>query len=101
LGLPALGVVGAAIATVISRYVQAAITIGWTHRHEDRMLFIKGAYSSLRVPGHLVGKIIVKGTPLMANEIGWSMGMAMLLQCYSVRGLSIVAGMNISNTIIN
>ena len=27
--------------------------------------------------------------------------MAMLLQCYSVRGLGVVAGMNISNTIIN
>jgi len=100
-GVPALGVVGAAVATVISRYVQAAITISWTHRHKERMIFIKGAYSSLHIPGHLAGKIIVKGTPLMMNELVWAMGMAMLMQCYSVRGLDVVAGMNISNTITN
>ena len=37
----------------------------------------------------------------MVNEIAWSMGMAMLMQCYSVRGLDVVAGMNISSTISN
>jgi len=100
-GLPALGVVGAAIATAISRYVQAAITVIWTHKHAEIMPFIKGAYDGWRIPGHLTGKIIIKGTPLMVNEIAWSMGMAMLMQCYSVRGLDVVAGMNISSTISN
>ena len=37
LGFPKLGVVGAAAATVVSRYVQAAIIILWTHTHADRM----------------------------------------------------------------
>ena len=46
-------------------------------------------------------RIIKKGTPLLINEALWSLGMATLLQCYSVRGLGVVAGMNISNTIIN
>ena len=35
LGLPALGVVGAAIATVIARLVECAIVIGWTHRQRS------------------------------------------------------------------
>lgn len=100
-GLPALGVVGAAIATVISRYVQATITVIWTHRHKETMPFIEGAYSSYKIPGHLTGKIIINGTPLMVNEILWSTGMAVLMQCYSVRGLDVVAGMNISSTITN
>ena len=34
LGAPVMGVVGAAIATVISRFVECAIIIIWTHRHE-------------------------------------------------------------------
>lgn len=35
------------------------------------------------------------------NETLWAAGMAMLTQCYSVRGLNVVAGLNVSNTINN
>ena len=101
LGLPALGVVGAAIATVISRNVEAAIVIAWTHRNKEKNPYIVGVYSTLKVPGHLVGKFFVKGAPLLINETLWSAGMAMLTQCYSVRGLSVIAGLNIANTINN
>jgi len=100
-GLPAMGVAGAALATVIARYVQAAITIFWTHTHVEKMPFINGVYRSFRIPGTLVSKILVKGVPLMVNEILWSMGMAVMMQCYSIRGLDIVAGLNISTTITN
>lgn len=100
-GAPALGVVGAAIATVTSRFVECFIVVWWTHRHKEKNPYIVGAYKSLMIPGDLMVKILKKGTPLLINEALWSLGMAMLLQCYSVRGLGVVAGMNISNTIIN
>jgi len=101
LGFPALGVVGAAIATVISRYIQATIVIVWTHRNAVKLPFIQGAYETLKIPGHLVVNILKKGMPLMLNEIMWSVGMATLMQCYSMRGLDAVAGLNISSTITN
>ncbi|MCI8287824.1 MAG: MATE family efflux transporter, partial [Lachnospiraceae bacterium] len=101
LGLPALGVVGAAVATVISRYVEAAVVILWTHGHREKNPYITGIYRTLKVPGHLVGKFFIKGAPLLVNETLWSSGMAMLTQCYSVRGLSVIAGLNIANTINN
>ncbi len=100
-GFPALGVVGAAIATCIARYVQASIVIIWTHRHVEDIPFVQGVYSSLRIPADLTKRVIIKGLPLMTNEILWSAGMAMLMQCYSVRGLDTVAAMNISSTISN
>ena len=100
-GFPMLGVVGAAVATVISRYVQATMVILWTHRHVDRMPFIAGAYGELRIPGQLTAKILVKGLPLMVNEVLWAAGIAALMQCYSVRGLQTVAALNISTTISN
>ncbi len=100
-GFPALGVVGAAAATVVSRYVQMMITVIWTHRHKARMKFIEGAYKSFKIPAALTGQIVLKGAPLMVNEILWSVGMATMMQCYSVRGLDVVAGMNISSTISN
>lgn len=101
LGCPKLGVVGAAAATVISRFVQVTIVIIWTHRHAERVPFIKGAYKEFTIPGHLVVNIIKKGTPLLINELLWAAGMAVLMQCYSMRGLDAVAGMNISSTISN
>lgn len=100
-GFPELGVRGAAVATVLSRYVEAVIVISWTHRHTEKNPFIKGLYSTLKVPALLTKKILIKGTPLLLNEALWAAGMAMLTQCYSIRGLNVVAGMNISNTIAN
>ena len=101
LGAPALGVAGAAIATVVSRYVQMTITVVWTHKHKERMRFVEGVYKSFKIPAALTWKIMLKGAPLMINEILWSVGMAILMQCYSVRGLDVIAAMNISSTISN
>ena len=100
-GFPVLGVVGAAMATVISRYVEMTIVVLWTHTHPQKMPFIVGAYRELRVSRQLTLQIITKGTPLMINEILWAAGMAALMQCYSVRGLDTVAALNISTTISN
>lgn len=44
---------------------------------------------------------MIKGSPLLFNETLWAAGMAMLTQCYSIRGYSVVAGLNVSNTINN
>ena len=50
LGAPALGVVGAAAATVTSRFVELAFIAVWAHTHAARIPFITGAYRSLYVP---------------------------------------------------
>ena len=101
LGFPALGVTGAAIATVISRYVEVLIVLVWTHTHTRDLPFIAGLYRTLRVPGDLVRRIIVKGFPLLANEALWSTAQTTLVQCYSLRGLEAVAAINIANIIGN
>ena len=100
-GAPALGASGAALATVISRYVELLIVVIWTHTHHDENPFARMTYQSAGVPRALVGKIMIKGMPLMVNELFWSLGVAALSQCYSWRGLSVVAAINISSTITN
>lgn len=100
-GLPALGVSGAAIATVISRFVELAVVVIWTHAHTERAPFIRGAFRSLYVPRRLTGQMISKGLPLMLNETAWAVSIALVGQCYSLRGLDVVAAYNISQTYFN
>ena len=100
-GAPKMGVEGAALATVISRYVELAILAGWVHCNHQKNPFIVGAYRSLYLPGQLLKTIIIKGMPLLVNEALWSSGMAFMNQCYSTCGLDVVPAMNISSTLFN
>lgn len=100
-GAPALGVVGAAVATVISRYVELLVVAGWTHAHSHQNPYLIGAYRSMRIPGRLFSAIIRKGMPLLVNEFLWATGTAFLNQCYSTCGLDVVPAMNISSTMFN
>lgn len=101
LGFPELGIEGAAIATVIARFFETFIVMIWTHTHRKKYKFIKGAYRSLKIPGALLLNIFKKGFPLMLNEVLWALGMTMLAQCYSVRGLEAVSAQNIASTVSN
>lgn len=101
LGFPALGVEGAAIATVVSRYAEMLIIVVRVHRKKFEYPYIEGIYNTLKVPRELMVRIIIKGSPLLFNETLWAAGTAMLMQCYSIRGYNVVAGLNVSNTINN
>lgn len=100
-GFPKWGVKGAAAATVLSRYVEMAIIIVYAHRRSERFAFLKGAYRSASVPKALMLDVGKRGMPLLVNEFFWSCGIALLLQCYSVRGLQVVAACNIASTVSN
>ena len=96
---PRLGVAGAAIATVLSRFVELGIVVVGAHRSTDRYPFLQGVYRSFAIPRTLVKSIFIRSMPLLLNEMMWGSGQAVLLQCYSVRGIQAVAALNICNTI--
>lgn len=105
-GLPFLpfapmGVVGAAIATSLSRYVEMAVILIAVHSNAKKYDFIIGVYRTFKIPLGLFKEIFKKGIPLLVNEFLWSFGMAFLSMCYSVRGINVVAATNISSTVSN
>ena len=97
LGLPRLGAIGAAVATVISRFTEL-IFVTVAANKGKKSAFIKGAFRSFKIPVLLVKNIIKKSTPLLLNELLWSSGIVFINQCYSVRGLAVVAADNIAMT---
>lgn len=98
---PRLGVVGAALATVIARYIEMMIVVLWAHTRRRKNQYLYGAYRSLGIPLKELKAILIKGFPLMINEVLWAAGMTAVTQCYSIRGLDVVAGLNIATTITN
>ncbi len=101
LGCPKLGVKGAAIATVIARFAELLVILVWTHSTLPEDSFLKHVYRTLRFPLGDMRIVIRKGMPILCNEFMWAGGIAALTQCYSIRGLQVVAALNISNILCN
>ena len=122
-GAPKLGVAGAAIATLISRFVevfimafavygrrlrqggQAAKGLSADRRADmesrSRFSFFDGVFKSFYIDPVLAKNMLVRGLPLFINELLWALAMSGIAQCYSMRGLDAVAAVNITNTIFN
>lgn len=100
-GFPELGVRGAAIATVAARFVELGIVVLWTHLAIAKHPFLDGVYRTFHLPRELAGKMLRKTLPIFMNEFLWAGGIAALTQCYSKRGLMVIAGLNISNALCN
>lgn len=100
-GFPRLEVRGAAYATVIARLVEMSVMVIWAHATRQKHAFLIGIYRTMKVPLNQARNIIIKGLPIFFNEFLWAGGMAAITQSYSMRGLPIVAGTNISNALCN
>jgi len=113
-GLPEMKVEGAGIATVLARFVELFIIVMWVHIDNKKIKkngssnnkddFMCGVLDTLRIPKEkisMIKKILIKSLPIFLNEFLWAGAMAALTQCYAIRGLSIIAGINISNMLCN
>ena len=100
-GFPRLEVKGAAIATLISRILELLVLLLVCHLSKRQFPYMKRLYAGFSLPRALVKDMTKKGLPIFFNEFLWAGGIATLTQCYSMRGLEVVAGLNISNTLSN
>ena len=73
-GAPALGIEGAAIATLIARISEFIITVVYLFFIEKRLKFrISHIFSKC---GYLVSDLLRHGTPVLVIEVLWSLGMS-------------------------
>lgn len=100
-GFPKLGITGAALATVLSRFAELFYLTFLALKLRQEKRYFHGVFRHFSIPGSLAAKVAVKGTPLVVNELLWSLGIAGISQCYSTRGLDAVAACNIYSTVNN
>ena len=98
---PALGIEGAAIATVTARFVECGILMCAAHINKGKYPYVRHLYTRFNFTRRLIISVTAVAFPLLLNEALWSGGMAFLNQCYSVRGLDVVAATNIVSTLSN
>ncbi len=95
LGLPMLGVRGAAIATVISTVVSLAINVGMTYLAK---LPPAARLSDWAMPERVfLGRFFRTITPVVLNEGLWALGTVMYSVVYGAMGDAVVAAMGIVN----
>lgn len=100
-GFPRLGVPGAAIATVLSRFVEMGVVVIFSHANQKKFHFMRGIYRTLRISKELAIDIAAKSMPLLLNELMWSLGMSTIMAIFSTCGLMVVAALNIASTVTN
>ncbi len=96
-GVPAFGVVGAAIATLIARVVEALLSLWYLMKRQT--IFKLQLRKLLQIEFSVAKAVVIIGLPLLLNEFLWSMGQTTYLYAYSTRGDSALAAMNVTNTI--
>ncbi|MBR5251697.1 MAG: MATE family efflux transporter [Oscillospiraceae bacterium] len=97
-GMPALGIAGAAIATVIARFVEFLVVAVYVFRYDHKIQF--KIRDMLLKTDMAILKIYMKhGAPVLCNEILWSLGSSMLSVIMGHMGKEFVAANSICSVV--
>ncbi len=97
IGFPALGVKGAAIATLISRGIELILIL--TLIYTRQLPVAAGIRDYLGFDRDMVKRFFITAGPVLLNEIAWSLGMVMYKIVFARMGTDVVAAANITESI--
>ena len=95
LGFPALGIRGAAIATVLSRFTEMVVMMVYVGRVDRRLGMRAG--DLVRRGGPLTRDFLRYGAPLVAGEIVWSVNMMMNSRILGQYGAAVITAASVAN----
>ena len=75
------------------------IIVIYTHRHIDRFPFLRGVYRSMKIPLSFMKRVLITASPLLINEVLWSLGTTFINLNYSTRGIDVIAAQQINQTV--
>ncbi|HEX7715623.1 MAG TPA: MATE family efflux transporter [Bacillota bacterium] len=96
-GLPGLGVTGAAVATVIARFLETTILLLSAYRNRSA---VAARFSEMfDIPADLVKNFISSTGTVVAKDLIWAIGVTVYMVVYARMGTDVVASINIINTV--
>ncbi len=98
LGLPAMAEGGAALATSLSRMIEAAILIIAAYKLKSPCRL---KLKNLLVPLSFIRSVLPTCLPVVCNEFFWALGMAIYKVAYAKQGVEAIAAANVTETVAN
>lgn len=95
-GFPQLGILGAAVGTLIARLLELVLLLIAVYR--SSFPFRSKVKDLFAIPKRLVTAITKKSLPLMLNEIGFALGLALLYKFYGTRGAEVQTAISMAGT---
>ena len=100
LGVPALGVTGAALGTTVARFMEMSFILHTIYIRDKNI--IAGKVSEMFIfSKNYIQKFIKTATPVVFNDVMWIGGITVYFIAYSKLGTNATATMQIANTINN
>lgn len=95
-GFPELGVLGAALGTLIARFIELGFLLLMLKNND--FAFKTRIVDMFKIEKHVIKTITLRGVPLVINEILWAGGHAVLFKFYATRGTFVMSAMAILQT---
>jgi putative MATE family efflux protein len=89
--IPALGIAGSALATLISQWIGLAALIFWLYRSKHFLTLGRGELRYLKLDGDILRSLVVKGLPMSLQLIVMSSSMLMMITLVNRFGALTVA----------
>lgn len=97
-GAPALGVKGAAVATVVARIVEFILLISYVYFIKEDYELRFGIKDIKGITKELATTVIKKSTPVFLNDTIWAFGSVLYSVAYATAGTSAIAASQIAST---
>lgn len=98
LGLPALGVKGAALATVIARLIEFSLLITYVYVVKKNYVLRFNLSNLKSIDKSFINAFFAKSTPILLNDSGWAIGTVLYSVAYSKAGTSAIAASQIATS---
>lgn len=98
LGLPAMGVKGAALATVIARIVELMLIVSYVYLIKKDYILRFGIKDLKSIKSDFINTLLAKSLPIFLNDSLWAVGTVLYSVAYSKAGTSAIAASQIATS---